>query len=60
MAGDKEFTAESFYGDYKKQDGLPIAHKLTVKRDGKLYLEGELSDVKVSEKLDDSTFEKPS
>ena len=59
MAGDKEFTAETFYDDYKKVDGHPVAHKVTVKRDGKLFLESENSDVKVSEKLDDSTFERP-
>jgi outer membrane lipoprotein-sorting protein len=59
MAGDKEFTAETLYDDYKKVDGLPVAHKVTVKRDGKPFLDSESSDVKVSEKLDDSTFEKP-
>jgi negative regulator of sigma E activity len=59
QAGDKEFTAETVYGDYKKEDGLPVAHKITVKRDGKLFLEGEVSDVKAAEKLDDSNFEKP-
>ena len=59
MAGDNEFTAETLYDDYKKVDGHPVAHKVTVKRDGKLFLESESSDVKVSEKLDDSTFEKP-
>jgi outer membrane lipoprotein-sorting protein len=59
MAGDKEFTSETIYGDYKKVDDAPVAHKITVKRDGKLFLESENSDVKVSEKLDDSTFEKP-
>jgi outer membrane lipoprotein-sorting protein len=59
MAGDKEFTAETFYGDYKKVDGTPVAHKITVKRDGKPFVESEASDVKLAEKLDDSTFEKP-
>jgi outer membrane lipoprotein-sorting protein len=59
MAGDKEFTAETLYDDYKKVDGFPVAHKVTVKRDGKLFVESESSDVKVAEKLDDSTFEKP-
>jgi outer membrane lipoprotein-sorting protein len=59
MAGDKEFTAETLYDDYKKEDGFPFAHKVTVKRDGKPFVETETSDVKVSEKLDDSNFEKP-
>src|SRR5437763_162835 len=60
MAGDKEFTAETLYADYKKVDDVPVAHKVTVKRDGKLFVESESSDVKVAEKLDDSNFDKPS
>jgi hypothetical protein len=59
MAGDSEFTAETLYGDYKKVGGFPVAHKVTVKRDGKLFFASETSDVRLAEKLDDSTFEKP-
>ena len=59
MAGDNEFTAETLYDDYQKVDGFPVAHKVTVKRDGKLFFASENSDVKLAEKLDDSTFEKP-
>ena len=59
MAGDSEFTAETLYDDYRKVDGFPVAHKVTVKRDGKLFFVSENSDVKLAEKLDDSTFEKP-
>jgi hypothetical protein len=36
-----------------------IPHKVTIQRDGKPYVEGELIDVKITEKLDDSVFEKP-
>jgi outer membrane lipoprotein-sorting protein len=60
MAGDNEFTAETLYDHYRKVDGFPVAHKVTIKRDGKLFIESTNSDVKVAEKLDDSTFEKPS
>ena len=59
MAGDNEYTAETLYDDYKKVDGFPVAHKVTVKRDGKLFFASENSDVRLAEKLDDSTFEKP-
>ena len=59
MAGDKEFTVEALYADYKKVDGVQAAHKITVKRDGKLFVESDSSDLKVADKLDDSTFEKP-
>ncbi len=60
MAGDNEFTAETLYDDYRKVDASPVAHKVTIKRDGKLFIESTNSDVKVAEKLDDSTFDKPS
>jgi hypothetical protein len=59
MAGDNEFTAGTLYDDYKKVDGFPVAHKVTVKRDGKLFFASENSDVRLAEKLDDGTFERP-
>jgi hypothetical protein len=59
MNGGKEYMAETFYSDYKKVDGLLIAHKLLIKRDGNKYVDAEVTEVKVSEKLDDSVFAKP-
>jgi outer membrane lipoprotein-sorting protein len=59
MKGGEEYTAETLYGDYKKFEGLMAAQKITIKRDGKLYVEGESTEIKFSEKLDDSVFEKP-
>jgi outer membrane lipoprotein-sorting protein len=59
QGGDNEFTQETYYNDYKKIDGLQVAHKLTVKRDSKPHLETEASEAKVSEKLDDTLFAKP-
>jgi outer membrane lipoprotein-sorting protein len=57
--GDTELTVETLYGDYKKVDGVQVAHKVTVKRDGKLYVESETTEVKMAEKLDDGVFAKP-
>ena len=57
--GDTEFTQEAFYDDYKKVGDLQVAHKLTVKRDGKAFLESETTDFKPEEKLDDGLFAKP-
>ena len=57
--GDTEFTQEAFYDDYKKVGDLQVAHKLTVKRDGKAYLESEATEFKPEEKLDDGLFAKP-
>ncbi len=58
MSG-QEYTGETFYEDYKKVDGMMVAHKITIKRDKKLYVEGESTSVKFSEKLDDGVFAKP-
>jgi outer membrane lipoprotein-sorting protein len=59
MRGDEEYTAVTLYDDYKKIDDMMVAHKVTIKHDDKLFVEGETTEVKLSEKLDDSLFEKP-
>ena len=59
MRGGEEYTSETFYKDYKKVDGLMVPHKLTIKRDGKDFVESETTEVKPSEKLDDAMFAKP-
>jgi serine/threonine-protein kinase len=55
----KESITESLYSDYKKVGNFQIAHKIKVNRDGKTYLEGEVTEAKPTEKFDDSVFEKP-
>jgi hypothetical protein len=55
----KEVTQESFYSNYKELDGAKIPMTLTVKRDGKRYVDAELSDVKAADKLPDNLFDKP-
>ena len=57
--GDTEFTQEAFYDDYKKVGDLQVAHKLTIKRDGKAFLESEATEFKPEEKLVDGLFAKP-
>jgi hypothetical protein len=59
MRGGEEFTATTTFGDYKKVDGIMAAHKLEIQRDGKKYVESEVTEVKFSEKLEDSVFAKP-
>lgn len=59
LRGGEEIAAETYYGDYKNVDGVMTAHKITIKYDGKVYIDSELTEVKYSEKLDDSYFEKP-
>jgi len=55
----KEFASETFFSAYKKVEGVMVAHKIDIKRDGKQFVEAEMSEVKLSEKLDDSVFTKP-
>ncbi len=59
MQGGQEFTSTTLYQNYKKVDGMMIPHKAIIHRDGKPYVEGEVSEVKLAEKLDDSLFAKP-
>jgi outer membrane lipoprotein-sorting protein len=59
MGGDKEYTQEVIYDDYKKVDGVEIAHKATIKRDNKPWVDSEIVECKLVEKLDDSVFAKP-
>ena len=55
----QEVTEETFPGEYKDVQGTKQAMKFTVKRDGKLYMEGEATEVTLAEKLDDNVFAKP-
>ena len=55
----QEFNQEMLYGDYKEVDGIKHAMKVTIKRDGKLFVEAEWSDFKQHDSLDDSMFGKP-
>ncbi|MGH7171907.1 MAG: hypothetical protein ACRELG_16655, partial [Gemmataceae bacterium] len=59
MRGGEEYAATTRYGDYKKVEGMMVAHKVIAQRDGKPFVESETTEVKLSEKLDDSLFEKP-
>jgi hypothetical protein len=58
MSG-QEVAEESFPSEYKDVQGTKQAMKFVVKRNGKLFMEGEASEVKLYEKLDDSLFKKP-
>jgi hypothetical protein len=56
QSGGTEMTNETFYLDYKDASGLREPGKIQIKRDGKLFLEFELSDFQRKPKLDDSVF----
>jgi outer membrane lipoprotein-sorting protein len=59
LARDTSYTAETTFGDYRKTDGIQVAYKFAIRRDGKLYAEYENTEVKFSEKLDDKLFTRP-
>jgi hypothetical protein len=54
----KEMTLEARYSDYKDFDGLKLCGTVTVKLD-ELEFKLELSEIKGTEKVDDSRFERP-
>lgn len=55
----KDVKQETLYEDYRDVSGVQKAMKLTVRRDGKKFLEQEIADFKLLDKLPDSTFAKP-
>ena len=55
----KEVTQEVLYSDYKEVDGIKHPMKITINRDGDKCLDGETTDLKLVEKLDESEFAKP-
>ncbi len=57
--GGQEVNQETLYGNYQQVEGAWMAGKLTLLRDGKKFVEGENSDWKPADKLDDKTFSKP-
>jgi hypothetical protein len=54
-----EVAYEFHFGDYKEFDGLKHFTKLVVHRDGKKFMDIDVSEVKPGEKADDSTFARP-
>jgi hypothetical protein len=58
MSG-SEFNAESFFSDYKKVSGVNVPHKVKVQRDGKPFMEMQMTSVTLEPKLDDKDFAKP-
>jgi hypothetical protein len=56
---DQEVTEETFLSDYREVQGTKQAMKFTVKRDGKPYLEAEVTKLRLAKKPDDGAFAKP-
>jgi hypothetical protein len=55
----KEITEERIITEYQKNsDGMPQPKKVLVKHDGKNFIEAEVVEIKLFEKLDESEFKK--
>jgi len=55
----QEITQEKFVLEYQDKAGMKIAKRVEIQRDGKPFMEIEITDVQALEKLDDSVFAKP-
>jgi len=55
---EKEVTEDRIVASYEKEDGLPFPKKIVVKHDGEKYVEAEVVERKILEKVDDSEFTK--
>jgi hypothetical protein len=54
-----EYVEERFLSDYQKFDGLPGPKKMVMHRDGKKYVEAEVTELKHLETIDDTEFAVP-
>jgi hypothetical protein len=58
MSG-QEMPEERFILEYQDVDGMKVGKKVTINRDGKKYMDAEVTEVKFSDKTNDAAFEKP-
>ncbi len=57
--GDNEVAQETFYSRFKEANGTKFPTKVDIKRDGKQYVDVEMSEVRPLENIDDSLFGQP-
>jgi hypothetical protein len=55
----KEVNQATYFSDYRDVDGAKISHKRVLKRDDKVYIEVEVTEMKFADKLDAKLFAKP-
>ncbi len=55
----EDFTSQTYLKDYKKVNGALMSYKQTIKRDGKVFVESEVTGLEIKDKLDDEVFKKP-
>ncbi|MCI0459184.1 MAG: hypothetical protein L0Z62_19685 [Gemmataceae bacterium] len=57
--GGKELIQEELFDGYKEFQGVKQPTKLTIRRDGKRFVEVEVSELRLEEKVDPSLFAEP-
>jgi hypothetical protein len=55
----KDVTATMYFSKFKEIDGAQVPTHLVLKRDGELFVEADVTEMKAVGKLDDSVFAKP-
>jgi hypothetical protein len=55
----KEVTQETYLSEFKESGGLKHATKAVIHREGKKFLEVEVTEYKLLDSVDDSEFAKP-
>ena len=58
-AGGKEVLEEIIFKDYKDFQGVPHPTRILIDRDGKRYVDSEVTDLHLQEHLDESLFARP-
>jgi hypothetical protein len=58
-SGGRELVVETLYDDYRPVEGVQVAHRFIIRRDGRLYVQSQAVEVKVGEKPDDRLFARP-
>ena len=57
--GNKEVTIDAVFSNFKEVDGIQIGHKRIVNREGKLFVDAEITEFSAVGKLDAKTFGRP-
>jgi len=55
----KEVSQEKLFAGYKAVQGRQVPHKVTVNQDGKLFMEVEVTEVRIVDRIDPGMFAKP-
>lgn len=55
----KEVVEEVIYSEYRDVDGLKVAHKVALNRDGKKFVESETQEIRFEKEADPNWFAKP-